>query len=160
MRELISADEIILKMIYDSNWWLLLLIFINYFWIWFFVWHILVCSMHISLAITGLLFVVGANCGEKDFDAVVLNSNLFGGTKSDLPEDSPYWWMSKGSPFKRAVASGPSAQQFDFAANPFLRGKFLQVFNTYLKLKQKKKYFPNISFHEWKISLNFIKNLN
>lgn len=76
--------------------------------------------MHISLAIVGLFFV-SAQCAESDFEAVVLNSNLFGGSRSDLPADSPYWWMSKGSPFKRAVANGPPQQQFDFAANPFLR---------------------------------------
>lgn len=76
-------------------------------------------SMYISLALFGLLFA-GAYCGENDFDAVVLNSNLFG----DQPADnSQYWWMSKGSPFKRAVAAGPPQQQFDFAANPFLRSK-------------------------------------
>lgn len=76
-------------------------------------------SMYVSLALFGLLFV-GAYCGESDFDAVVLNSNLFG----DQPADnSQYWWMSKGSPFKRAVAAGPPQQQFDFAANPFLRSK-------------------------------------
>lgn len=75
--------------------------------------------MYVSLALMGLL-LVGVHCGESDFDAVVLNSNLFG----DQPADnSQYWWMSKGSPFKRAVAAGPPQQQFDFGANPFLRSK-------------------------------------
>lgn len=74
--------------------------------------------MYVSLALVGL-FVVSVNCAESDFEAVVLNSNLFGGEQQ--PADSPYWWMSKGSPFKRAVAAGPPQQQFDFGANPFLR---------------------------------------
>lgn len=77
--------------------------------------------MYVSLALVGL-FVVSVNCAESDFEAVVLNSNLFGGEQQAA--DSPYWWMSKGSPFKRAVAAGPPQQQFDFGANPFLRSKF------------------------------------
>lgn len=83
--------------------------------------------MYVSVALIGLLFV-GVQCGESDFDAVVLNSNLFG----DQPADnSQYWWMSKGSPFKRAVAAGPPQQQFDFGANPFLRSKsFLFLINV------------------------------
>lgn len=76
--------------------------------------------MYVSLALIGLLFV-GVQCGESDFDAVVLNSNLFG----DQPADnSQYWWMSKGSPFKRsydAAASAPQNQRFDFANNPFMQ---------------------------------------
>lgn len=78
--------------------------------------------MYVSLALVGL-FVVSVNCAESDFEAVVLNSNLFGGGEQQAA-DSPYWWMSKGSPFKRAVAAGPPQQQFDFGANPFLRSKF------------------------------------
>lgn len=73
--------------------------------------------MHTSLIVASVLLVVGVNCADNDVEK--LNANLFGG----LPEDSPYWWMSKGSPFKRAVAAGPPAQQFDFASNPFLRCK-------------------------------------
>lgn len=76
--------------------------------------------MYVSLALIGLLFV-GAHCGESDFDAVVLNSNLFGNQPA---ENSQFWWMSKGSPFKRAVAAGPPQQQFDFNSNPFIRCKF------------------------------------
>lgn len=73
--------------------------------------------MHTSLIVASLVLVVGVNCAENGLEG--LNANLFGG----IPEDSPYWWMSKGSPFKRAVAAGPPAQQFDFASNPFLRCK-------------------------------------
>lgn len=79
-----------------------------------------VYRMYISLAFVGLFFVC-AQSAESDFEAVVLNSNLFGGSRSDLSPEHPYWWMSKGSPFKRAVQSGPQQQQFDFGANPFLR---------------------------------------
>lgn len=51
-----------------------------------------------SLALVGLLLAIGAvSCGESDFEAVVLNSNLFGGSRSDAAEGSPYWWMSKGN---------------------------------------------------------------
>lgn len=84
---------------------------------------IIINSMYVSVALVGLL-LVGVQCGESDFDAVVLNSNLFG----DQPADnSQYWWMSKGSPFKRAVAAGPPQQQFDFGANPFLRSKCFSI---------------------------------
>lgn len=79
-------------------------------------------SMYVCFALVGLLFV-GANCGESDFNAVVLNSNLFG--EQPAEQNGQFWWMSKGSPFKRAVAAGPPQQQFDFAANPFLRSKFI-----------------------------------
>lgn len=83
--------------------------------------------MYVSVALIGLLFV-GVHCGESDFDAVVLNSNLFG----DQPADnSQYWWMSKGSPFKRAVAAGPPQQQFDFGANPFLRSEYSSILPIY-----------------------------
>lgn len=81
--------------------------------------------MHVYIALAGL-FLVGVNCGESDFDAVVLNSNLFG--EQPAENNGQFWWMSKGSPFKRAVAAGPPQQQFDFAANPFLRSKFKNSF--------------------------------
>jgi len=74
--------------------------------------------MYLSLALFGLLAVTASCSDESNFEAVVLNSNLFGDQKP--AEDSPYWWMSKGSPFKRAVAAGPPQQRFDFGGNPFL----------------------------------------
>ncbi|XP_055321377.1 inactive serine protease scarface [Sitodiplosis mosellana] len=90
--------------------------------------------MYVCFALVGLFFV-GAHCGEKDqFDAVVLNSNLFG--EQPAEQDGKFWWMSKGSPFKRAVAAGPPQQQFDFTANPFLRS------NTAAKLYSAPGYLP------------------
>lgn len=81
------------------------------------------CSMHVySLAICGLLFA-GAVIASNEFDASQFNTNLFE-VDSNAAADSPYWWMSKGSPFKRsydAAASAPQNQQFDFANNPFMQ---------------------------------------
>lgn len=52
--------------------------------------------MQMIFALAGLLVVIGAvNCGENSFDAVVLNSNLFGNAKGEAP-GSELWWMSKG----------------------------------------------------------------
>lgn len=92
--------------------------------------------MYVSLALVGL-FVVSASCAESDFEAVVLNSNLFG---EQPAENSPYWWMSKGSPFKRAVAAGPQQQQFDFGANPFLRSKLIILICR--RLRKKSGFVP------------------
>lgn len=78
--------------------------------------------MHLYIALAGLFLVGVANCAESDFEAVVLNSNLFG--EQPAENNGQFWWMSKGSPFKRAVAAGPPQQNFDFAANPFLRSKW------------------------------------
>lgn len=79
--------------------------------------------MHVySLAICGLLFV-GAVIATNDFDESQFNTNLFE-VDNDAAVDSPYWWMSKGSPFKRsydAAASSRQPQQFDFANNPFMQ---------------------------------------
>lgn len=80
--------------------------------------------MHVySLAICGLLFV-GAVVASNDFDATQLNTNLFE-VDGNAAADSPYWWMSKGSPFKRSYDSAASAsaqeQTFDFANNPFMQ---------------------------------------
>lgn len=76
-----------------------------------------------SLAICGLLFV-GAVFASNNLDAATqLNTNLFE-VDSNAAIDSPYWWMSKGSPFKRsydAASSAPQGQRFDFANNPFMQ---------------------------------------
>ena len=86
--------------------------------------------MYVCFALVGLLFI-GANCDESDqFNAVVLNSNLFG--EQPAEQNGQFWWMSKGSPFKRAVAAGPPQQQFDFNANPFLRSKFITLYDLFI----------------------------
>lgn len=75
-----------------------------------------------SLAVCGLLFA-GAAIATNDFNADQFNTNLFE-VDSNAAVDSPYWWMSKGSPFKRsydAAASTPQNQRFDFANNPFMQ---------------------------------------
>lgn len=68
-----------------------------------------------SLAIVGLLCVSAVLA--QDFTQ--FNTNLFD-VDSNSAGDSPYWWMSKGSPFKRSfqiAAGGPQQQRFD---NQFL----------------------------------------
>lgn len=71
-----------------------------------------------SLAFVGLLFS-GVALAQNNLEAALFNNNLYGDVSSNAG-DSPYWWMSKGSPFKRSYEAGPPQQRFDFAANPFL----------------------------------------
>lgn len=88
--------------------------------------------MYACIALVGL-FVVGAQCDNNGFNAVVLNSNLY--SERAAEQNGQFWWMSKGSPFKRAVAAGPPQQNFDFASNPFLRSKlFIQIFTFLINL--------------------------
>lgn len=69
-----------------------------------------------SVAVLGLL-CIGAVVAQN-YDAVSFNTNLYQ-VDSNPAVDSPYWWMSKGSPFKRSYEIGPPQQRFD---NPFLGG--------------------------------------
>lgn len=80
--------------------------------------------MHASyLAIAGLLFI-GASLAQDDLNAAIYNSNLYAAEREN--EASPYWWMSKGSPFKRSYETAqvqPQQQRFDFENNPFVGGR-------------------------------------
>lgn len=76
-----------------------------------------------QLAVVGLLFL-GAVIAQDNLDAAVFNSNFYDSDRAN--EALPYWWMSKGSPFKRSyetAQSQPQQQRFDFASNPFLGGR-------------------------------------
>lgn len=86
-------------------------------------------------AIVGLLLVGLAHANSEPKEATYLNSRLYAqGDIPDLLSDSPYWWMNKGSPFKRSYSADPAnngysngigaEQQFAASAgNPFLSGK-------------------------------------
>lgn len=94
--------------------------------------------MNVYLALVGLFLVGVAQCSEiNDFEKIVQNSNVFG------KPDEKFWWMSQGSPFKRAVSSQPK-QQFNFEANPFLRSKFFPHFIGYFSYTKKKFMTGNI----------------
>lgn len=86
-------------------------------------------------AVIGLL-LFGLAHAQEPREATYLNSRLY--EQGDIPDmqgDSPYWWMNKGSPFKRSYSS--AQQQFanndngyqsgggsvDVSNNPFLNGK-------------------------------------
>lgn len=76
-----------------------------------------------QLALVGLLFL-GAVVAQDNLDAAVFNSNFY--EPESANEALPYWWMSKGSPFKRSyetAQSQPIQQRIDFANNPFLSGR-------------------------------------
>lgn len=73
------------------------------------------------LAVFGLLFI-GAALAQDD--ANNFNNNFFDPDSAN--EAAPFWWMSKGSPFKRSYETAqvqPIQQRFDFANNPFLSGR-------------------------------------
>lgn len=73
------------------------------------------------LAVIGLLFI-GAALAQDD--ANTFNNNFFDPDSAN--EEAPFWWMSKGSPFKRSYDVArvqPAQQRFDFANNPFLSGR-------------------------------------
>lgn len=75
-----------------------------------------------QLACIGLLLVV-AVVADDNLDAALFDTNV---ESNNVNEASPFWWMSKGSPFKRAAlhASAPFQQQrVDFGNNPFLSGR-------------------------------------
>ncbi|XP_031633486.1 inactive serine protease scarface [Contarinia nasturtii] len=91
--------------------------------------------MNVCIALVGL-FLIGAQCAEKeDFEKIVANSNVFG------KGDDKFWWMSQGSPFKRAAAyHAAPQQQFNFDANPFLRSNRQAASNA--KLYSAPGYLP------------------
>lgn len=56
-------------------------------------------------ALIGLL-LFGFTRSQDPLEAVLLNTNLYAqGDIPDLRGDTPYWWMNKGSPFKRSYSS-------------------------------------------------------
>lgn len=74
------------------------------------------------LAIVGLL-LFGLTCAQ-DYDPSYYSRNYYEDNANEAGDS--YWWMSKGSPFKRSyeAASGHVPQQnFDFGNNPFLNAR-------------------------------------
>lgn len=86
-------------------------------------------------AVIGLL-LFGLAHAQEPKEATYLNSRLYAqGDIPDMQGDTPYWWMNKGSPFKRSYSA--AQQQFanndngyqggggsiDVSNNPFLSGK-------------------------------------
>lgn len=94
---------------------------------------------HRTTLIGLLLFIIAVNAN----DLSSLNGNIVvEGDIPDIPANvAPYWWMAKGSPFKRSPNnggcgdSGCSTVQYnhvDIANNPFLNGNSLNDdFNGY-----------------------------
>lgn len=82
----------------------------------------LMLQMRCTAAIGLLLF--GLAAAQTPQDASFLNGNLY--DLGDIPAgqaDAPYWWMNKGSPFKRSYeAAQPQASNYD--SNPFLGGNY------------------------------------
>lgn len=85
-----------------------------------------------------LLLVNNVHTQQDPLDASFVNSNLFiqGNVPNIFDEDSPYWWMNKGSPFKRSFsqassldgggAAAQSSARMDLSNNPFLSGNSIQ----------------------------------
>lgn len=73
-----------------------------------------------QLACVGLVLVAAATAQSDN-----LNDALYNANANNLDANSPFWWMSKGSPFKRAIQTGPqlAQQEFNFESNPFFSGR-------------------------------------
>ena len=76
-------------------------------------------------ALIGLLLFGLARSQESPIEARLVNSHLY--AQGDIPEtkgETPYWWMNKGSPFKRSYS--PASALTDNRGyqnnNPFLNG--------------------------------------
>lgn len=70
------------------------------------------------------LLLVGLAVAQQ---AAFLNGNLYAAGGQQAQGDAPYWWMNKGSPFKRSYSSDASYQSNtlqgssnSFSSNPFL----------------------------------------
>lgn len=80
--------------------------------------------MHLlRVAVIGLII----GCAIAEESANKLSEDSFGNgdiKEVEKSEDAPYWWMAKGSPFKRSpeVFSQPIVVAAAYANNPFLNG--------------------------------------
>lgn len=92
------------------------------------------------------LFLIGIAIAQDTFEAAYLNSRLY--NQGDIPDiygETPYWWMNRGSPFKRsfqpsASGCGPECQSSsgtlqvtgnDYSNNPFLSGNSISSDASY-----------------------------
>lgn len=80
-----------------------------------------------------LIILVNIAHTQDPLDASFVNSNLFiqGNVPNIFDEDSPYWWMNKGSPFKRSFSESSAladvhTSRMDLSNNPFLSGNSIQ----------------------------------
>lgn len=92
--------------------------------------------MHVcwTAVIGQLILLVNIARTHDPLDASFVNSNLYvqGNVPDVLDEESPYWWMNKGSPFKRSFSQASSnaaavqSARMDLSNNPFLSGNSIQ----------------------------------
>ncbi|XP_037043970.1 inactive serine protease scarface-like isoform X1 [Bradysia coprophila] len=92
------------------------------------------------------LFLIGIAIAQDTFEAAYLNSRLY--NQGDIPDiygETPYWWMNRGSPFKRSFqpsssGCGPECQSTsgtlqvtanDYSNNPFLSGNSISSDASY-----------------------------
>lgn len=86
--------------------------------------------MRCTAALGLLLF--GLAAAQSPQEASFLNGNLY--NLGDIPNgqaDAQYWWMNKGSPFKRSYEAAQPQQSNSFNNNnPFLNGNFAAASNS------------------------------
>lgn len=92
------------------------------------------------------LFLIGIAIAQDTFEASYLNSRLY--SQGDIPDvygETPYWWMNRGSPFKRSFqpsssGCGPECQSTsgtlqvtanDYSNNPFIGGNSISSDASY-----------------------------
>lgn len=85
--------------------------------------------MRCTAALGLLLF--GLAAAQTQQDASFLNGNLYGvGDIQAGQADGPYWWMNKGSPFKRSYEAAQPQSSSNYNSNPFLNGNYAAPSNA------------------------------